>query len=81
MASFSDVQCHARDGVINRAVFSGAVFKKLRDQTISKCLYNLFLAVERTLRITLAGFSDLQCVVDVTFLKQILRITVLYLPN
>ena len=43
--------------------------KPLRDQTIAKCLYNLFLAVERTGRISLAGFSDLQCVVFVTFLK------------
>ena len=40
---------------------SGAVFKRLRDQTIIKCLYNLFLAIERTRRISLAGFSDLQC--------------------
>ena len=29
--------------VINHAVLG---FKKLRDQTISKCLYNLFLAIE-----------------------------------
>ena len=36
---------------------------------ISKCLYNLFVAVERTRRISLAGFSDLQCVVYVTFHK------------
>ena len=28
---------------------------------ISKYLYNLFLAVERTRRISLASFSDLQC--------------------
>ena len=46
--------------VINHAVL---VFKKLRDQTISKCLYNLFLAIERTHRISLPGCGDLQCVV------------------
>ena len=57
------------------------MFKKLHDQTIGKCLHNLFLAVERTRRISLAGFSDLQCVVYVKFLKYILHITVLYLPN
>ena len=43
--------------------------ESLRDQMISKYLYNLFLAVERTSRISLAGFGDLQCVVYVTFLK------------
>ena len=42
---------------------SGVVFQKLCDQMISKCLYNLFLAVERTCRISLAGFSDLQYVI------------------
>ena len=52
------LQCHARD---QSCCLSGAVFKKLRDQTISKCLYDLFLGVERTRRISLAGFSDLQC--------------------
>ena len=36
LASFSDLQCHARD----QSCLSGVVFKKLRDQTISKCLYN-----------------------------------------
>ena len=76
--NFSDLQCHARD---QSCCLSGVVFKKLRDQMIIKCLYNLFLAVERTCRISLGGFSDLQCVVHVTFLKQILHITVLYLPN
>ena len=30
-------------------------------QDISKCLTNLFLVVERTNRISLASFSDLQC--------------------
>ena len=66
LASFSDLQCHARD---QSYCLSGVVFKKLHDQTISKCLYNLFLAVERTRNISLAGFSDLQCVIYVTFLK------------
>ena len=59
LASFSDLQCDARDQF---CCLCGVVFKKLRDQTISKCLYNLFLAVERIPRISLAGFSDLQCV-------------------
>ena len=40
LASFSDLQCHARDQSC------GVVFKKLHDQTISKCLCNLFLAIE-----------------------------------
>ena len=31
------------------------------DKDISKCLTNLFLVVERTYRIILASFSDLQC--------------------
>ena len=31
------------------------------DQDVSKCLYNLFLVVQRTNRISLASFSDLQC--------------------
>ena len=31
------------------------------DKDISKCSYNLFLVVERTNRISLASFSDLQC--------------------
>ena len=78
LASFSDLQCHARD---QSRCLSEIVCKKLRDQTISKCLYNLFLAVEQTRRISLAGFSDLQCVIYATFLKQILRITVPYLPK
>jgi len=45
--------------VIYRAV-SGVVFKRRQDQIITKCLYNLFLALEQTIRISLAGFSDLQ---------------------
>ena len=43
LASFSDLQCHAHD---QSCCLSGVVFNKLHDQTISKCLYNLFLAVE-----------------------------------
>ena len=31
------------------------------DKDISMCLTNLFLVVERTNRISLASFSDLQC--------------------
>ena len=31
------------------------------DKDISKCLTNLFVVVERTHRISLASFSDLQC--------------------
>ena len=38
----------------------------LCDQTISKCLYSLFLAIERTGRISL---GNLHCVVFVTFHK------------
>ena len=78
MASFIDLQCHAHD---QSCCLSGVVFKTFRDQTISKCLYNLFLAVDRTHRISLAGFSNLQCVVYITFLKYILHIAVLYLPK
>ena len=66
--------------MINSAVLVELCLKSFVIGTISKCLYNLFLTVERTHRISLAGFSDLQCVVYITFLKQILRITVLYLP-
>ena len=43
LASFSDLQCHPRD---QSCCLSGVVFKKLCDQTISKYLYNPFLAVE-----------------------------------
>ena len=52
LASFSDLQCHACD---QSCCLSGVVFKKLRDQAISTCLYKLFLAVEQTCRIRLAG--------------------------
>ena len=45
-----------------RAIFSStqtaAIFG---DKDISKCLINLFLVIERTDRISLASFSDLQC--------------------
>jgi len=44
--------------MINHGV-GGIVFKR-RNQTIIKCLYNLFLAIDR---IILADFSNLQCVV------------------
>ena len=39
------------------------------DKDISKCLTNLFLVVERTNRISLAGFSDLQCCLRNTHIK------------
>ena len=48
-------------------VWLGAIFSSTQtaaifsDQDISKCSYNLFLVVERTNRISLASFSDLQC--------------------
>ena len=56
-------------------VWLGAIFSSTQttaifgDTDISKCSYNLFLVIERTYRISLAGFSDLQCVVYVAFLK------------
>jgi len=37
----------------------GVVFKKCHDQMISKCSYNLFVAVVQIHRISLAGFSIL----------------------
>jgi len=37
----------------------------LGDETISKCLYNLFLAVQQICRATLAGFSETNGVVYV----------------
>ena len=44
-------------------VWLGAIFSSTQtgDQDISKYLTNLFLVVERTNRISLASFSDLQC--------------------
>ena len=48
-------------------VWLGAIFSSTQttaifgDKDISKCSYNLFLVIERTNRISLASFSDLQC--------------------
>ena len=48
-------------------IWLGAIFSSIQtavifsDQDISKCLTNLFLVVERTNRISLASFSNLQC--------------------
>ena len=48
-------------------VWLGAIFSSTQtavifgDKDISKCSYNPFLVVERTNRISLASFSDLQC--------------------
>ena len=50
----------------------------LGDETISKCLYNLFLAVQQIRRATLAGVSESNGVVYAKFHKSIIRITVLY---
>ena len=50
----------------------------LGDETISKCLYNLFLAVQKIRRATLAGFSETNGVVYAKFHKSIKRITVLH---
>ena len=50
----------------------------LGDETISKCLYNLFLAEQQIRRATLAGFSETNGVVYAKFHKSIIRITVLY---
>ena len=44
-----------------RAIFSSIQTAVIfSDKDISKCSYNLFLVVERTNRISLASFSDLQ---------------------
>ena len=50
----------------------------LGDETISKCLYNLFLAVQQIRKATLAGFSETNGVVYAKFHKSIFRITVQY---
>ena len=50
----------------------------LGDETIRKCLYNLFLAVQQIRRATLGGFSETNGVVYAKFHKSIIRITVLY---
>ena len=47
--------------MINRAVLVESCLKYLRKQTISKCLYNPFLAVKQSGRISLVGFCNLQC--------------------
>ena len=49
---------HVWLGVIFSSTQTAAIFG---DNDISKCLTNLFLVVERTNRISLASFSDLQC--------------------
>ena len=41
------------------------------DETISKCLYNLYLAVQQIHRVTLAGFSETNEVVYAKFHKSI----------
>ena len=48
------------------------------DETISKCLYNIFLAIQRMRRATLAGFGENNGVVYTKYHKSIIRITVLY---
>ena len=47
------------------------------DETIIKCLYNLFLAIKQIRRATLAGFSKNNGVVYAKFHKSIICITVL----
>ena len=49
----------------------------LGDDTISKCLYNVFVAIQQICRATLAGFSETNGVVYAKFRKSIIRITVL----
>ena len=61
------------------------------DETISKCLYSIFLAIQRIRRATLAGFGENNGVVYVKYHQSIIRIailyelikgiTVLYIPN
>ena len=48
------------------------------DETISKCLYNIFLAVLRICRATLAGFGENNGVIYAKYHKSIIHITVLY---
>jgi len=50
----------------------------LGNEMISKCLYNLFLAVQQIRRVTLAGFSETNGVFYAKFHKSIICITVLY---
>ena len=47
-------------------------------ETINRCLYNLFLAVQQIHRATLAGFSETNGVVYAKFHKSIIHIAVLY---
>jgi len=48
------------------------------NEAISKCLYNIFLVIQRICRATLAGFGENNGVVYVKFHKSIIHITVLY---
>jgi len=48
------------------------------DETINKCLYNIFLTMQRIHRATLAGFGENNGVVYVKYHKPIILITVLY---
>ena len=50
----------------------------LGDETISKCLYNLFPAVIQIRRATFAGFTKTNGVAYAKFHKSIICITVLY---
>ena len=63
--------------VINRAVPVKQVFIH-GDETISKCLCNIFLAIQRISRATLAGFGENNGVVYAKYHKSIILITVLY---
>jgi len=47
-------------------------------EKISKCLYNIFLAVQRIRRATLAGFGKNNRVIYAKYHKLIIPITVLY---
>jgi len=79
--------------VINRAVPVKQVQVMFihSDKMISKCLYNIFLAIQRICRTTLAGFGENNGVVYVKYQKSIICITVLnelikgttvlYMPN
>ena len=64
-ASFSKELWRTRD----QLCCSSEVKCILGDETISKCLYNLFLAVQQIRRATLAGFSETNGVVYAKFHK------------
>ena len=66
--------------MINRAVAvkQAQVVFICSDKMISKCLYNIFLAVQRIRRATLAGFGENNGVVYTKYHKSIICITVLY---